>query len=83
MAKDKSTGKTRPVKTHSRKWLTVGKFYHYYNPTKDAPPGTTNHSVKVPAINIKGRWLEKAGFTIGAKVRVQACQGCLVMTVEQ
>jgi hypothetical protein len=57
--------------------------YYYYNPTKDAPPGTTNHSVKVPAINIKGRWLDDAGFTIGAKVRVQACQGCLVMTVEE
>jgi len=82
MAKRDCTGKTRPGKIPTHKWFTVGRFYYYYTPTKDAPPGTSNHSVMVPAINIKGRWLDAAGFAIGAKVRVRVCQGCLVMTVE-
>lgn len=54
---------------------------HYYTPTKDAPPGTTNQSVKVPAINIKGRWLDEAGFAIGDKVRVRVRPGRLVLSV--
>lgn len=83
MAKRDCTGKTRPVKIPSHKWLTVGKFYYYYTPTKDAPPGTSNSPVTVPAINIKGRWLDEAGFAIGAKVRVRVKPGRLVLMVEK
>ena len=83
MAKRDCTGNSRPGKIPTHKWLTVGRFYYYYTPTKDAPPGTSNSPVMVPAINIKGRWLDAAGFAIGAKVRVRVCQGCLVMTVEE
>lgn len=74
---------SRPGKIPTHKWLAVGRFYYYYTPTKDAPPDITNHSVKVPSVQIKGRWLNEAGFAIGAKVRVRVCQGCLVMAVEK
>ena len=83
MANDHSTGKTRPVKIPAEKWLTIGKLYYYYTPTKDAPPGTLNRSVTVPWLQLKGRWLDAAGFAIGAKVRVRVRPGRLVLTVEE
>jgi len=83
MATDHSTGNPRPVKIPTEKRLTVGKLYYYYTPRKDAPPGTANCSVKVPWIQIRGRWLDEAGFVIGAKVRVRVRPGRLVLTVEK
>jgi len=81
MASDHSTGKRRPVKIPAEKWLTIGKLYYYYTPTKDAPPGTSNRPVTVPWIQMRGRWLNEAGFAIGTKVRVQVKPGRLVLTV--
>jgi hypothetical protein len=81
MASDHSTGKRRPVKIPTEKWLTIGKLFYYYTPTKDAPPGTSNRPVTVPWIQMRGRWLDAAGFAIGAKVRVQVKPGRLVLTV--
>jgi toxic protein SymE len=83
MASDHSTGKPRPVKIPTEKWLTIGKLYYYYTPTKDAPPGTSNSSITVPWIQMRGRWLNEAGFAIGAKVRVHVRPGRLVLTVEE
>jgi hypothetical protein len=83
MAEKHCTGKPRPVKIPTEKWLTIGKLYYYYTPTQDAPPGTSNRSVTVPWIQMKGRWLEKLDFTIGAKVRVQVRPGRLVLTVNK
>jgi len=83
MADDHSTGNERPVKIPTEKWLTVGKLYYYYTPTKDSPPGTTNCSVKVPWIQMRGRWLNAAGFAIGTKVRVRVRPGQLVLTAEE
>jgi hypothetical protein len=45
MAKNHCKGKARPVKTPHNRTLTVDKFYHYYIPSKDAPPGTSNRSI--------------------------------------
>lgn len=81
MASDKSTGNPRPVKIPAEKRLTVGKLYYYYTPSKDAPPGTDNCSVKVPWIQMKGRWLEELGFSIGAAVTVRISRGRLVLTL--
>lgn len=83
MADSNCTGKSRPVKIPTEKWFTIGKFYYYYTPTKDAPPNTPNRPVTVPWMQLKGRWLEKMGFTIGARVRVQVKPGRLVLTVEK
>jgi len=35
----------------------------------------------VPWINIRGQWLEQAGFTIQTPVTVRVMDGCLVLTV--
>jgi hypothetical protein len=83
MASDHSTGNPRPVKIPIEKWLTIGKLYYYCTPTKDAPPGTPNSSVTVPWIQMRGRWLNEAGFAIGAKVRVRVRPWRLVLTVEK
>jgi hypothetical protein len=83
MAEKHCTGKPRPVKIPAEKWLTIGKLYYYYTPTKDAPPGTPNLPVTVPWIQMRGRWLAAAGFAIGAKVRVRVRPGRLVLTVEK
>ncbi|MCU7920203.1 MAG: type I toxin-antitoxin system SymE family toxin [Candidatus Thiodiazotropha sp. (ex Epidulcina cf. delphinae)] len=64
----------------TEKRQTVGKLYYYYTPRKDAPPGTTNCSVKVPWIQMKGRWLNEAGFAIGTPIKVRVRPGCLVLT---
>lgn len=83
MANDDCTGKLRPVKIPTEKWLTVGKLYYYYTPTHDAPPGTLNRPVTVPCIQMRGRWLKAAGFAIGDKVRVRVQPGRLVLTAEE
>jgi hypothetical protein len=82
MATNDSTGKARPVKTPNNRYLTVDKFYHYYTPGKDAPPGTSNRSVAVPCIYFKGRWLEQAGFRIGSMVKIQVRPGRLILTTQ-
>jgi hypothetical protein len=83
MADSDCTGNPRPVKIPTEKWLTVGKLYYYYTPTQDAPPGTSNRSVTVPWIQMRGRWLKAAGFAIGAKVRVRVQHGRLVLMAEE
>jgi hypothetical protein len=83
MADSDCTGNPRPVKIPTEKWLTVGKLYYYYTPTQDAPPGTSNRSVTVPWIQMRGRWLKAAGFAIGTKVRVRIQHGRLVLTAEE
>jgi len=37
----------------------------------------------VPWINIRGQWLEQAGFTIQTPITVRVMDGCLVLTVEK
>jgi toxic protein SymE len=42
----------------------------------------TRHSdhVPVPALNLKGKWLEAAGFPTGAEADIRVMAGCLVIT---
>ena len=37
----------------------------------------------VPWINIRGQWLEQAGFTIQTPITVRIMVGCLVLAVEK
>jgi hypothetical protein len=37
----------------------------------------------VPLLRVQGRWMEAAGFEIGARVRVQVAPGRLLFEVEQ
>lgn len=37
----------------------------------------------IPAIIMKGQWLEAAGFTTGTEVDVKVMNGCIVLTAKQ
>ncbi|MBS6736478.1 endoribonuclease SymE [Phytobacter diazotrophicus] len=37
----------------------------------------------IPAIIMKGQWLEAAGFTTGDKIDIKVMEGCIVLTVKQ
>lgn len=36
----------------------------------------------IPALTLKGQWLEAAGFTTGAKIDIKVMEGCIVLTVK-
>ncbi|WP_404947597.1 endoribonuclease SymE [Salmonella enterica] len=38
---------------------------------------------RIPAITLKGQWLEAAGFTTGTEVDVRVMNGCIVLTAQQ
>ncbi|EJJ4222962.1 endoribonuclease SymE [Salmonella enterica] len=38
---------------------------------------------RIPAITLKGQWLEVAGFTTGTQVDVKVMNGCIVLTAQQ
>lgn len=37
---------------------------------------------RLPWIRLRGLWLQQAGFTPQARIRVRVMQGCLVITTE-
>lgn len=37
----------------------------------------------LPALTIKGQWLEEAGFGTGTKVDAKVMQGCIVLTARE
>jgi hypothetical protein len=46
---------------------------------KDDPVGAGR---PVPWIQLKGYWLQQAGFAINTPVKVRVMDGCLVLTTE-
>lgn len=38
---------------------------------------------RMPCINIKGQWLDAAGFSTGTEVDVRVMDGCIVLTAKQ
>lgn len=38
---------------------------------------------RIPALTMKGQWLEDAGFTTGTQVDVRVMNGCIVLTAQQ
>ena len=38
---------------------------------------------RIPALTMKGQWLEAAGFATGTKVEVRVMEGCIVLTAVQ
>lgn len=53
--------------------MTISYAYHE----------TETKSVAVPYIRIKGKWLQELGFLKGQKIRVQAVDKKLIITVEE
>jgi hypothetical protein len=50
---------------------------HYMRKLKNAPCGAGR---PVPWIQLKGYWLQQAGFAINTPVKVRVIDGCLVLT---
>jgi toxic protein SymE len=51
----------------------------YIRKLKDDPVGAGR---PVPWIQLKGYWLQQAGFEINTPVKVRVMNGCLVLTTE-
>ncbi|MCD0244419.1 type I toxin-antitoxin system SymE family toxin [Xanthomonas melonis] len=58
-----------PRRVHATKQCTVG--YGYYPESQQ----------RVPALRLRGRWLEQLGFAIGSKLRVTVRDRELVINV--
>ena len=82
MAKAHSTPTRRPVvlKTCQERWLKVKRGYYERRSRRGAADA---HAVPrpVPWVQLKGYWLEAAGFNIDAPIRVRVMEGCLVLTI--
>jgi hypothetical protein len=59
--------------------IKVNRIFYEYRSRNDAADYVFR---PIPWIQLKGKWLVRAGFTIDAKLRVRIMPGCLVLTVE-
>ena len=73
MAKAKCT-QAAPV-CHTQHIKTGRMIYDYRR--KDRSQAT------MPWLQLKGHWLDKAGFAIDVPVTVRVMEGCLVLTVQR
>jgi toxic protein SymE len=74
MARRDSTQATPPC--HIRR-IKTGRIMYDYRRKTHYPPQAT-----VPWLQLKGHWLEQAGFNIDSPVTIRVMQGCLVLTAE-
>ena len=85
MAKWNDTSVTRSTKIkvcQERQSKVSRSFYEYQPKTNDDYP--IYHRVQhVPWIQMKGKWLQQAGFDIDTPVKIRVMNGCLVLTKEE
>jgi hypothetical protein len=55
--------------------LTISRHYPESRAARSRP------AAPMPFLRLQGRWLDQAGFTIGANVRVEVAAGRLVVEV--
>jgi hypothetical protein len=68
---------TQPKPICHTKQIKIGHMvYEYRRKTKD------NSQAKVPWLQLKGHWLDQAGFSIDTSVTVRVMEGCLVLTTK-
>ena len=81
MANAKHTAKGRSIKSQvcQTRQIKVSQ-YHYMHPRKDNPLGNGRN---VPWIQLKGDWLQQAGFNIDTPIKVRVMDGCLVLTAQE
>jgi Toxin SymE, type I toxin-antitoxin system len=80
-----SSAQTPSPKRFQSRRLTVGD---YTPTTRWWPKNGGGHEQekrhpRAPYLRLKGRWLDQAGFPIGARVRVEASPGRLTIELEQ
>ena len=74
----KSGARLTQNKTCHERNIKVNHTY-YMHRLKDDQLGSGR---PVPWIQLKGYWLQQAGFEIDTPLKVRVMQGCLVVTVE-
>ncbi len=75
---DKSGARLTKSKTCQERSIKVNQI-HYMHKLKDDLCGAGR---PVPWIQLKGYWLQQAGFEINTPVKVRVMDGCLVLTTE-
>ncbi len=76
---DKLESCSAKVKFPHQRQLKVRKSY-YYQQYKELQPRSTPSPDPVPWVNIKGYWLNQAGFTIGTQLQAKINKGRIVLT---
>ncbi|EDT8784356.1 endoribonuclease SymE [Salmonella enterica subsp. diarizonae] len=70
-----------------RQHARTANHNHYWNRNRDhdypAFYCRIHRSRSVPAITLKGQWLEASGFATGTEVDVKVMNGCIVLTAQQ
>jgi hypothetical protein len=82
MANDNSKAGSRLRKSKSceERYIKVNETHYEYR-TKDQSPCSGCRTV--PTIQMKGHWLQKAGFEINTPIKIRVMDGRLVLTAEQ
>ena len=82
MAKAHSTPRRRRVVPRScqERRVKVKKSY-YERPFRQQAAEPYSAPRPVPWVQLKGYWLEAAGFIIDTPIKVRVMEGCLVLTV--
>ena len=82
MAKAHSTpGRRRVVPRRCQERQLKVKRGYYERRARRWSPEPYPMPRPVPWVQLKGYWLEAAGFTIDAPIRVRVMEGCLVLTI--
>ena len=74
----KSGARLTQNKACQERKIKVNQINYMYT-LKDDPIGAGR---PVPWIQLKGYWLQQAGFEINTPVKVRVMEGCLVLTTE-
>ena len=75
---DKSEARLTQNNACHERHIKVNHTY-YLHKLKDDPTGAGR---PVPWIQLKGYWLQQAGFEIDTPLKVRVMPGCLVLTAE-
>ncbi|MBL1276435.1 MAG: type I toxin-antitoxin system SymE family toxin [Ectothiorhodospiraceae bacterium] len=65
-------------KIRPQRCIKVTQAYYLYRLKDDL----TGAGRPIPWIQLKGHWLQQAGFEINTPVKVRVMEGCLVLTAE-
>ena len=73
----------RSVKSNvcQERTIKVTRIYYEYKPKRNE--NRYGSSQAVPWIQMRGKWLEQAGFSIDTPVKIRVMDGCLVLTTEK
>jgi toxic protein SymE len=75
----KPGNRLRKCKICEQRYIKVNAIHYEYRTQKQSD---YSGSRAVPWIQMKGHWLDRAGFSIDTSVTVRVMDGCLVLTTD-